>query len=48
MDDIYIPMINGNLSDLDQTNDDQNETPAVLARESLYVLAKNCTWIKVV
>lgn len=37
MDDIYIPMINGNLSDLDQTNDDQNETPAVLARESLYV-----------
>lgn len=40
MDDIYIPMINGNLSDLDQTNDDLSETPAVLARESLWVILK--------
>lgn len=40
MDDIMIPMINGNLSDIDQGGDDQNESMAVgssaaLARESL-------------
>lgn len=43
MDDITIPMINGNLSDLDQGNDDQSYSIAtegsdVLARESLWVV----------
>lgn len=39
MDDILIPMINGNLNDIHQSGDDQNETngnnTAILARESL-------------
>lgn len=40
MDDIMIPMINGNLNDIDQGGDDQNDSmavnsSAVLARESL-------------
>lgn len=39
MDDIMIPMINGNLSDIDQGGDDQGDSivgsSATLARESL-------------
>lgn len=40
MDDIMIPMINGNLNDIDQGGDDQSDSmivnsSAVLARESL-------------
>lgn len=40
MDDILIPMVNGNLNDIDQSVDDQNDSiannnTAVLARESL-------------
>lgn len=41
MDDIVIPMINGNLSDIDHGNDDQSYSMSgldgsdVLARESL-------------
>lgn len=40
MDDIVIPMINGNMNDVNQGDDDQNESmitnnTAVLERESL-------------
>lgn len=40
MDDIMIPMINGNLNDIDQGGDDQGDSmvvgsSAALARESL-------------
>lgn len=47
MDDILIPMINGNLNDIDQSGDDNGDSmiannTAVLARESLWVAQIIC------